>query len=194
MVTSEGYWAVGSDLGGVYLSMDAGATWSAVGSAQGLTVTHIASLAACPGKLLVGTDGGLFVGNSNGTGFSRKYATGYIAAIAVSADPNIVYAAVHPQWDSLSPYIIRSNDAGQTWSATGSNLPADLAHHRAAHPSGGSRRRLGDQWPGALPGHPGKPVVYQAHFSADGGADLHPDGPAAGQAGRHRLRRRTRRT
>ncbi|TSD89380.1 hypothetical protein FFK22_007750 [Mycobacterium sp. KBS0706] len=171
VVTSEGYWAVGSDLGGVYLSMDAGATWTAVGSAQGLTVTHIASLAAHPsGKLLVGTDGGLFVGNSNGTGFSRKYATGYIAAIAVSADPNIVYAAVHPQWDSLSPYIIRSNDAGQTWAVTGSNLPTNLRitglRTHPVDPDG--------VWAvsgrGRFPDTPESSVVYQAHFSTDGGA------------------------
>jgi photosystem II stability/assembly factor-like uncharacterized protein len=171
VVTSEGYWAVGSDLGGVYLSQDAGATWTAVGSAQGLTVTHIASLAAHPaGKLLVGTDGGLFVGNSNGTGFSRKYSTGYVAAIAVSAEPNIVYAAVHPQWDSLSPYIIRSDDAGQTWAATGSNLPTNLRitglRTHPVDPDG--------VWAvsgrGRFPDTPESSVVYQAHFSTDGGA------------------------
>ncbi|MDR6290789.1 MULTISPECIES: WD40/YVTN/BNR-like repeat-containing protein [Inquilinus] len=170
VVTAEGYWATGSDLGGLYLSTNAGASWTAVGSAQGLTVTHIASLAAHPsGKLLVGTDGGLFVGNSNGTGFSRKYATGYIAAIAVSANPNIVYAAVHPQWDALQPYIIRSTDAGQTWSATGSNLPAGLRitglRTHPVDPDG--------VWAisgrGRFPDRPESQVIYQAHFSTDGG-------------------------
>lgn len=171
VITSEGYWAVGSDLGGLYLSTDTGASWKAVGSSSGLTVTHIASIAAHPaGKLLVGTDGGLFVGNSNGTGFSQKYSTGYIAAIAVSADPNVVYAVVHPQWDSLQPYVIRSANAGETWSPTNSNLPANLRvtglRTHPVDPNG--------VWvisgKGRFPDQAESSVVYQAFFSTDGGA------------------------
>lgn len=170
VVTSEGYWAVGSDLGGLYLSTDAGANWSAVGSSSGLTVTHIASIAAHPaGKLLVGTDGGLFVGNSNGTGFSQKYASGYIAAIAVSANPNIVYAVVHPQWNSLQPYVIRSANAGETWAVTHSNLPATLrVTGLRTHPVDAN-----GVWvisgKGRFPDQAESSVVYQAHFSTDGG-------------------------
>ena len=127
VITPEGYWAVGSDLGGVYISKNSGSSWYATGSRYGLNVTHIASMAAHPaGKLLIGTDGGLYVSTTSGTNARRVYGNGYVAAIVVSADPNTVYAAVHPQWNALNPYVIRSDDAGETWSTTGSNLPANL--------------------------------------------------------------------
>lgn len=171
VVTSEGYWAVGSDLGGVYLSTNGGGSWSAIGAAQGLAVTHIASLAAHPaGKLLVGTDGGLYVGASNGTGFSRKFSTGYISAIAVSANPNIVYAVVHPQWNSLQPYVIRSADAGETWAATNSNLPANLrVTGLRPHPVDPDAVWV-VSGRGRFPDLAESAVVYQAFLSTDGGA------------------------
>jgi photosystem II stability/assembly factor-like uncharacterized protein len=78
------------------------------------------------GKLLIGTDNGLYVSTSDGRNTRRVYGSGYVAAIAVLADPTIVYAAVHPQWNALSPLVIRSNDAGETWNTTGSDLPAHL--------------------------------------------------------------------
>lgn len=127
VMTPEGYFAVGSDLGGVYISKGQGASWYAVGSRFGLNATHIASMAAhSAGKLLIGTDSGLYVSDSDGRNAHRVYSSGYIAAIAISADPSIIYAAVHPQWNALNPFVIRSNDAGETWTVTGSDLPANL--------------------------------------------------------------------
>lgn len=126
VITNNGYWVVGTDLGGLYLSKDQGTSWTAVGATQGLTATHVASLAVHPNKLLIGADGGLFVGNADGTAISRKYGSGYVSAVTVAANPNIIYAAVHPAWDKLNPIIIRSNDAGQTWRKVSTNLPANL--------------------------------------------------------------------
>jgi photosystem II stability/assembly factor-like uncharacterized protein len=126
VITSEGYWAVGSDLGGVYLSKNSGASWVAIGGRNGLNATHIASMNTVPGKLLIGTDGGIYTATSSGSSARRTFTDGYVAAMVVSADPAIVYAAIHPQWNALKPYIIRSNDAGETWTLTGSNLPANV--------------------------------------------------------------------
>jgi hypothetical protein len=127
VITSEGYWAVASDLGGIYVSKNLGVSWYAIGSRNGLNVTHVSSMAAHPaGKLLIGTDSGLYTALSDGSSAHRTYGSGYIAALAVSADPNIVYAAVHPEYNARSPFIIRSIDAGETWATTGSNLPANL--------------------------------------------------------------------
>ena len=127
IITDEGYWVVGSDLGGLYLSKNNGYNWTAIGRNQGLAVTHISSLASHPaGKLLIGTDDGLYVGNSDGKNISQKYSSGYVAAIVVSANPNIVYAAVHPQYNSLTTKIIRSNDAGNSWTTLSDNLPNNL--------------------------------------------------------------------
>ncbi len=127
VITSEGYWAVGSDLGGVYVSKNSGVSWYAVGARYGLSETHVSSMAAHPaGKLLIGTQSGLYTATSSGINVHRTFASGYVSAIAVSADPNIVYAAVHPQWNTLSPYVIRSDNAGETWATTGSNLPVSF--------------------------------------------------------------------
>ncbi|MEN9502718.1 MAG: hypothetical protein RI964_2003 [Pseudomonadota bacterium] len=126
VMTDEGYWVVGSDLGGIYVSKNQGTSWTAIGAAQGLTSTHIASLATHPNKLLIGAEGGLYVGNTDGTAIKLKYPAGYVSAITVAADPNIIYAAVHPAWNKLSPVIIRSDDAGTTWRKVSTNLPANL--------------------------------------------------------------------
>ncbi|MEH6416070.1 WD40/YVTN/BNR-like repeat-containing protein [Pseudomonas sp. CGJS7] len=172
VVTSEGYWAVGSDLGGLYVSTDSGASWSVVGATEGLAVTHVSAIASRPGKLLIGTENGLFLGNSNGTGFSRKYPSGYIAAVAVSADPNIVYAAVHSGFDSLQPYLIRSTNGGESWSPTGSNLPANLrVTGMRTHPvdTNGVWVLSGR---GRFPERTEDEIPYHAYFSTNGGASF----------------------
>ncbi len=124
VITHEGYWAVGSDLGGVYWSDTKGAAWEVVGADRGLTATHVASLASHPaGTLLIGTDDGLFLGRSDGHSVSHVYPGGYIPAIAVSADPLVVYAARHETYDGAAPQLLGSTDAGRTWSKIDHNLP-----------------------------------------------------------------------
>jgi hypothetical protein len=125
------YWAVGSDLGGVYLTLNNGTSWSVLGSTNGLTATHIASMIAHPnGYLLIGTDTGLFIS----TKIIRKkiptirqtYDTGYVSAIALSANSKVVYATVHPAYDQRQPYVLRSINGGKSWNTTKSNLPSNL--------------------------------------------------------------------
>jgi len=127
VILPGGLWAVGSDLGGVYVSQNRGQDWIALGSSFGLDVTHIASMAAHPDDvLLVGTEFGIHRVDPSARTIERAYAGGYVSAIVVSADPNRVYAAVHPDFDDLSPFIIVSVDSGRTWSPAGSSLPSDL--------------------------------------------------------------------
>ncbi len=132
VITKSGYWAVGSDLSGVYLSKDKGVSWSIIGSTRKLTATHVASMAALSsnnlsaGKLIIGTDSGIFTGLEDGTGITKTYPDGYISALAVSANPNVVYAAYHPQYDALSPQLLRSDDAGASWRVVSTTLPANL--------------------------------------------------------------------
>jgi photosystem II stability/assembly factor-like uncharacterized protein len=138
VVTTRGTWVVGSDLGGVYLSSDSGNTWRAIGAADGLNATHVASLAAHPdsGALVIGTDSGVFVGNPDGTQIQHVWREGYVAGVTVGAERTWLYAAVHPQWNALAPYIVRSADSGKTWARAGSNLPADLrVIGLSAHPT-----------------------------------------------------------
>ncbi len=126
VITDEGYWAVGTDLGGLYVSKNQGKTWKAIGAIQGLKATHVAAVVAHPNKLLVGAEGGLFVGKTDGSAMSRRYTGGYVSALAVAANPNIIYAAVEPAWDQRNASIIRSDDAGVTWRKVSTNLPTNL--------------------------------------------------------------------
>jgi aryl-phospho-beta-D-glucosidase BglC (GH1 family) len=127
IITSEGNWIVGSDLGGAFISKNAGVSWTQIGLGAGLSATHVASMASTTsGKLLIGVDGGLYTGATAGTGFVKTYATNYVSAIGVAANQTTIYAAVHNDWASLNPTIIKSTNSGLTWAATGSNLPATL--------------------------------------------------------------------
>jgi hypothetical protein len=127
VITKSGYWVVGSDLSGVYLSKNKGVSWSIIGAFRKLTATHVASMAAHPaGKLIIGTDNGIYTGLEDGTALQQTYVGGYISALVVSANPNILYAAYHPQWDALAPQLLRSDDAGQSWRVVSTTLPSNL--------------------------------------------------------------------
>jgi len=136
IVLPNGTLAVGSDLGGVYISRNGGLDWIAIGATYGIDVTHVSSMAAHPSDtILVGTEEGIFKIDPTARTIDRTYVGGYVSAIVVSANPNRVYAAVHPNFEALDPFIIVSTDAGESWSATGSNLPTNLrAVGMRAHP------------------------------------------------------------
>lgn len=128
VISPTGAWAVGSDLGGVCFSSNAGASWSVIGSQKGLKSTHVAAMATSPstGRLLVGTDDGLYAVPATGGSASLVRAGGYVSAIAFAPDnTNVVYAAAHPQWNALNATLLRSDDGGSTWRTVG-NLPANL--------------------------------------------------------------------
>jgi hypothetical protein len=128
VITSHsGYWAVGSDLSGVYISKNSGASWQVLGAAHGLTATHIATLSAHPaGNLIIGTDNGIFMAREDGSGLRKTYSDGYISALVVSANPSVLYAARHPEYNALNPGLLRSNNGGESWLMVSQNLPVGL--------------------------------------------------------------------
>jgi hypothetical protein len=121
-------WVVGSDLGGAYISINKGASWRALGSAAGLRETHVASTVCLPdGHAVIGSGNGIYLMQPNGSSVRQVWAANYISAVMVTANPNILYAAAHAQYNSLEPFLLRSDNAGATWRRTGSiNLPANL--------------------------------------------------------------------
>jgi hypothetical protein len=129
VIGPTGIWAIGSDLGGLYVSSNQGQSWRAVGASSGLTATHIAALAANPrdGRLVIGTDDGVFTSAPDGTAVKRTLAVNgaYVSGIAFAANPSIVYAVVHPAWNALSASMYRSNNGGVSWTRTGA-LPASV--------------------------------------------------------------------
>lgn len=123
VITSDGNWVVASDLGGLHISRNRGKSWYPVGSERGLTETHISSLTALPsGALVIGTEAGLYVGDSAGKSVRRVYPTrasegaGYVAAVAPArAENSLVFAALHQSYDRLGAAILRSDDSATSW-------------------------------------------------------------------------------
>jgi hypothetical protein len=182
VITKSGYWAVGSDLSGVYLSKNKGVSWTIIGAARGLTETHVASLLALPsnnqsaGKLIIGSGNGIYTGLEDGTLIKKTYPNGYISALAVSANPNVVYAAWHPEYNLRSPKVLRSNDAGESWNVVSTNLPSFLrVVGLRTHPVDedavvvlAGEGRFNHSHPG--PNDPLRPWYHRAFLSNDGGA------------------------
>ncbi len=132
---------VGSDLGGLYISFNQGASYRAVGSTSGILSTHVSSMAAYQlptghWRLFVGTDNGIFVGTfGNNVAAVPKFlqiastAGGYIAALAIAVQPSttqVIYATMYATYDGTSPIILRSDDSGQTFNSIVHNLPSAL--------------------------------------------------------------------
>ena len=64
---------VGSDLGGAYISQDEGGSWNVIGSARGMTMTHVQSVAMDPadaGVILLGGEYGIFRSSNAGSSFT----------------------------------------------------------------------------------------------------------------------------
>lgn len=118
VITKEGYFVVGSDLGGVYVSKNQGSNWRAIGATRGLTATHVSSIASHPSKrLIIGTEGGIYVSRSDGKKAKLVFRGKYTTAIAVSASqPNIAYAAYHDSYNSVGPSLLKSSNGGLKWS------------------------------------------------------------------------------
>jgi len=96
---------------------------------------NIVSLAESPkkeGLIYVGTDDGLIQVTSDGGGSWTKYEkfpgvpeTTYVSRLAASAhDANTVYAAFdNHKNEDFKPYLLKSVDAGKTWTSIANDLP-----------------------------------------------------------------------
>ncbi len=127
VVSASGAWAVGSDLSGSYVSTTKGGAWSAIGSAVGLPQTHVSAQAFhADGRLFLGTDDGLFITNTARTKVTKTLWAKYIAAIAMTSDPNVVYAVAQADWNQLKPQVWRSPNGGANWEQIATDLPQDL--------------------------------------------------------------------
>ncbi len=180
-------WVVGSDLGGLSWSADQGASWRQIGASAGLTDTHVSTtVCLADGRVVVGTQSGLYVVDAGGASAVPATitdgSTPYVAALVQSADPSVLYAAVHPTWDALDPSLLRSSDGGETWvPMPGAGLPA-LRRVVAlrAHPVDadavvvvtGNGRFQPEDHPGALP--------REAWLTTDGGGTFARLDPAQG--------------
>jgi photosystem II stability/assembly factor-like uncharacterized protein len=96
---------------------------------------NIVALAESPkkeGLIFVGTDDGLIQVTSDGGGSWTKYETfsgvpekTYVSRLAASShDANVVYAAFdNHKNEDFKPYLLKSTDAGKTWTSIAGNLP-----------------------------------------------------------------------
>ena len=96
---------------------------------------NIVALAEAPkkeGLIFVGTDDGLIQVTSDGGASWTKYETftgvpekTYVSRLAASShDANVVYAAFdNHKNEDFKPYLLKSTDAGKTWTSITGNLP-----------------------------------------------------------------------
>ncbi len=122
--TAGGKILSGSDLSGVYMSEDNGATWTVLGFEQGLTKTEIVSLVPHyedENIFLIGTGEGIFKTTDGG---ASAYATdiefinglGYVEAMELApSDGQIGYASHHEWWDPVLTFL-KTTDGGDNWS------------------------------------------------------------------------------
>ncbi|HHC09479.1 MAG TPA: hypothetical protein ENK55_12330, partial [Actinobacteria bacterium] len=108
--------AVASDLAGVIVSTDGGATWQTRGSFAGLGETHASAVAIDPDDpetILAGTEGGLYRSDDAGGTFGRLEPTGFVDAAAVRGER--IVAAVRSAYDRPDAVVWASSDGGETW-------------------------------------------------------------------------------
>ncbi len=98
------------------------------------TITSLAESPLAPGLLYVGTDDGLIQISESDGGAWRRVEVGSIPGVPETAfvnhlyadlhDADVVYAALdNHKFGDLSPYLIKSNDRGHTWTSIAGNLP-----------------------------------------------------------------------
>ena len=121
--TAGGTLLSGLDLSGVYMSDDDGASWSVLGSEQGLTRTGIFSLAphySDASVFLIGTEEGIYKTSDEGqsaylTSIEYVNGLGYIEAMELApSNGQIGYASHHEWWDTEMTFL-KTTDCGENW-------------------------------------------------------------------------------
>ncbi len=122
--TADGTIVTASDLSGVYVSSNNGASWKVIGAAQGLTKTHISSLGFHPtdGKtFVIGTGIGTFKTKDGGDTIYPvqielgENGLGYIESIGMAiSDASIGYMAHYEDWLPIFSFL-KTTDAGDSW-------------------------------------------------------------------------------
>lgn len=117
---------IGTDLSGVYLSVDNGKRWNPLGANNGLTSTDASALGFHPtneNTFFVGTGSGVYRTNTGGGTFEKvlpnaanPYPVEFIESIVVSkSSPNIVYVAQHRWGEGIPGSVYKSADGGSNW-------------------------------------------------------------------------------
>ena len=122
--TADGTIVTASDLSGVYVSSNNGASWKVIGSVQGLKKTHISSLGFHPkdGKtFIIGTGIGAYKTKDGGNTVYKtqielgENGLGYIESIGMAiSDVNIGYLAHYEDWLQFFSFL-KTTDAGESW-------------------------------------------------------------------------------
>ncbi len=114
----------GTDSGGVFLSTNNGATWTAVNS--GLTDTTVRSLAASGANLFAGTHaGGVFLSTNNGSSW-----TAVNSGLTNTAVNSLVTSSAN-LFAGTGGGVFLSTDNGSTWAAVNSGLTNTVVYSLA---------------------------------------------------------------
>ncbi|MEP2935309.1 MAG: glycosyl hydrolase [Gilvibacter sp.] len=111
--------------------------WDLAAMSNYNTITSLAESPQQEGLIYAGTDDGLIQVTENGGTNWRKISLGGIKGLPTTPfvndvradlfDANVVYAALdNHKYGDYKPYIIKSNDKGQTWSLINGDLPKKL--------------------------------------------------------------------
>ncbi|MEE9439043.1 MAG: T9SS type A sorting domain-containing protein [Saprospiraceae bacterium] len=125
--SASGIIIAGSDLSGTYRSTDGGLSWDIIGANRGLTETHVSGIGfhRTDGDMLfIGTENGIFRSSDGGNSVTHTLEGGYITDIEFGTnEANIGYASSHPTYNSNNGVIYRTQDNGQSWIQSSTNLP-----------------------------------------------------------------------
>ncbi|HKQ57218.1 MAG TPA: hypothetical protein VJY35_05065 [Candidatus Eisenbacteria bacterium] len=137
----------GSDIGGLYRSLDGGGTWDGIGTDRGVPLTHVSAVAfdaADPSLMWCGgnasrSDRSTLAALYRSTDFGATWMAakpamgGYVSAFAVARD--VMYCAWAPAYNAPDQEIWRSGDRGATWiKATAKPVAGRRAIKLLVHP------------------------------------------------------------
>ena len=120
-VSTEGVVFVGSDLSGVYASVNGGESWRGLGYAQGVLSTHVDSVTVDPqrpARVFLGADNGLYVSTDCGiaVGAACHFTHKFEAQVSVvQSSGTVAYAAGLGGYCQEGALLWRSDDHGETW-------------------------------------------------------------------------------